>query len=171
MGLVTASLAFVLQTVVTAVAGYFAILRGKTSNVADRIVIGGVRGDVIGLHFIQTTLMEMGEPPPVQQAEPAIRVQSRQYTGRVATVSDARIFDEPIYNYTRDFPFLWEEMSLPIVYSADRERAERILLEVAERHAVSISSMGRPALQEMQRRYFMKPADMKPKVYYRLTDN
>ncbi len=49
LGLVSAGLAFALQKVVTAVAGYFVILRGKTFNVGDRIVMGGVRGDVIAL--------------------------------------------------------------------------------------------------------------------------
>ncbi len=59
LGLVTAGLAFALQKVVSAVAGYFVILRGKNFNVGDRITMGGVRGDVIGLDFIQTTIMEI----------------------------------------------------------------------------------------------------------------
>ena len=171
LGLVTAGLAFALQRVVTAVAGYFVILQGKTFNVGDRITMGGVRGDVIALGFLQTTIMEMGQPPPVQKADPAMWVQGRQYSGRVVTVSNAKIFDEPVYNYTRDFPYLWDEMSLPIPYAGDRASAERILLEVAARHTVTIGQMGEEALREMQRRYFMKPADMEPRVYYRLTDN
>ena len=77
LGLLTAGLAFALQKVVTAVAGYFVILRGKTFNVGDRIVMGGVRGDVIALGFTQTTIMEMGQPPPVQQDDPAMWVKSR----------------------------------------------------------------------------------------------
>ena len=170
-GLVSVGLAFALQKVVTALAGYFVILRGKTFNVGDRIVMGGVRGDVIALDFTQTTIMEMGQPQPVQGADPAMWVHSRQYTGRVVTVTNAKIFDEPIYNYTRDFPYLWEEMVLPIAYTADRERAERILLEVAGRHTVPISELGDGALVEMQRRYVMKSSEMKPTVYYRLTDN
>ncbi len=171
IGLVTAGLAFALQKVVTAVAGYFIILNGKTFNVGDRITMGGVRGDVIALGFTQTTIMEMGQPPPVQAAKPAMWVQSRQYTGRVVTVSNARIFDEPVYNYTREFPYLWEEISIPIKFNADHPRVEQILLSVADQRTISISSLSEPALQEMQRRYFMKSADMKPKVYYRLTDN
>lgn len=38
----------------------FVILRGKYSNIGDRISMGGVRGDVIGLGVIQTPIMEMG---------------------------------------------------------------------------------------------------------------
>lgn len=106
LGLVTAGLAFALQKVVTAVAGYFIILRGKTFNVGDRIVMGGVRGDVIALGFTQTTIMEMGQPPAVSADDPGMWVRSRQYTGRIVTVSNAKIFDEPVYNYTRDFPYI-----------------------------------------------------------------
>ena len=171
LGLVTAGLAFALQKVVTAVAGYFVILRGTVFNVGDRIVMGGVRGDVIALDFTQTTIMEMGQPPTVQKADPAMWVQSREYTGRIVTVTNARIFDEPVYNYTRDFPYIWEELALPITYAADRNRAERILLDAAERHTVPISELSQEALQEMQRRYAVKAVEMKPKVYYRLTDN
>jgi small-conductance mechanosensitive channel len=171
LGLVTAGLAFALQRVVTALAGYVIILRGRTFNVGDRIVMGGVRGDVIALDFTQTTIMEMGQPPPVQQADPAMWVRSRQYTGRIVTVSNARIFDEPVYNYTRDFPFLWEELQIAVPYSADREQAERILLEAAERHSVALSELSEEALREMRRRYFMEAADVRTRAYLRLTEN
>jgi small-conductance mechanosensitive channel len=40
LGLVTAGLAFALQRVVTAIAGYVVILRGQTFSVGDRIVMG-----------------------------------------------------------------------------------------------------------------------------------
>ncbi|QEH38827.1 Mechanosensitive ion channel [Aquisphaera giovannonii] len=171
LGLVTAGLAFALQRVVTALAGYFVILRGRVFDVGDRITMGGVRGDVIDLGFLQTTIMEMGQPPAVQEADPAMWVRGRQYSGRIVTVTNARIFDEPVYNYTKDFPYIWDEMSLPVPYAADRVRAEQILLDAAGRHTVRIEQMGEAALREMQRRYFMRPAEMKPRVFYRLTDN
>jgi small-conductance mechanosensitive channel len=172
LGLVTAGLAFALQKVVTAIAGYIVILRGKTFGVGDRITMGGVRGDVVALDFIQTTIMEMGQPPSVEaQTDPAMWVHSRQYTGRIVTVTNDKIFDTPVYNYSRDFPYIWEEMTLPIAYNADRARAERILLEAAERQAVPIGAMGEPALRELERRYAIKPPDDRPRVYYRLTDN
>lgn len=62
ISLVTAGLAFALQRVITSIAGYFIILRGKAFTVGDRISMGGVRGDVIDLGFIQTTILEMGQP-------------------------------------------------------------------------------------------------------------
>ena len=95
IGLVTAGLAFALQKVVTALAGYLVILRGKTFNVGDRITMGGIRGDVIGLNFLQTVIMEMGQPPEVQAADPAMWVQARQYSGRIVTVSNAKVSKNP----------------------------------------------------------------------------
>lgn len=171
LGLVTAGLAFALQRVVTAVAAYLVILQGKTFNIGDRITMGGVRGDVIALSFVQTTIMEMGEPPSVQGADPAMWVRARQYTGRIVIVTNDKIFDQPVYNFTRDFPYIWEEMSLPISYTGDRKRAEQIMLESARRHTLPINELSEDALQEMERRYAMKKTDLVPKVYYRLTDN
>lgn len=171
LGLVTAGLAFALQRVVTAVAGYVVILRGNNFTVGDRIVMGGVRGDVVALSFTQTTIMEMGEPPSVQGAPPAMWVKARQYTGRIVSVSNARIFDEPVFNYTREFPFLWEEMSLPVSYRDDRQKAEAILLEFARKYTVPIAEVGEEALNELQRRYAMEKPSVDPQVYWRITDN
>ena len=147
-GLVSAGLAFALQQVVTAVAGYFVILRGSTFTVGDRISMGGVRGDVLRLGFIQTTIMEMGQPPSVQTADPAMWVRSRQFTGRIVTVSNSRIFSEPVFNYTRDFPLIWEEMAIPITYQADRNRAEAILLDAATAHAIEPGEIAAEAKQD-----------------------
>jgi small-conductance mechanosensitive channel len=171
IGLVSAGLAFALQKVVTSFAGYIVILRGKTYNVGDRIVMGGVRGDVVALNFIQTVIMEMGEPPATQAEDPGMWVQSRQYSGRIVTVSNATIFDSPVYNYTRDFPYIWEEMHLPISYKDDRRTAEQILIRAAEKHTVKIAEMAEPALRMLEERFFIKPGDLAPRVYYRLTDN
>lgn len=171
LGLVTAGLAFALQKVITSLAGYFVILRGNTFTVGDRIVMGGVRGDVIALGFIQTTIMEMGQPPAVQSADPAMWVKSRQFTGRIVTVSNSTVFDTPIFNYTREFPFIFEEMTLPIAYRDDRHKAEQILLQAARKHTINVESLSHDATQRLNEKYGVMKADFEPRVYLRLTDN
>ena len=170
-GLVAAGLAFALQKVVTSVAGYAVILRGDNFRVGDRIVMGGVRGDVLAVRFTQTMIMEMGQPPAVQSATPEIWVRSRQYTGRVVSVPNAKIFEEPIYNYSAEFPFIWEELTLPVTYECDRGEAERILTEAAKKHAVAADRIGAEDLAELQRRYPVELATLEPRVFYRITDN
>lgn len=172
IGLVTAGLAFALQKVVTAVAGYVVLVRGKSFSVGDRIVMGGVRGDVIELTLTQTYIMEMGQPAQIEgRADPAMWVRSRQYTGRIVSVSNARIFDEPVYNFTREFPYLWEELQIPITYKADRARAEQIVLEVARRHSQDAQEMSADDRAELARRYLIETVEVGPQVYWRVTDN
>lgn len=170
LGLFSAGLAFALQRVVTAFAGYIVILRGNNFTVGDRISMGGVRGDVLALGFIQTTLMEMGVAPG-SDAGPAVWVKSRQFTGRLVTVSNAKIFEEPVYNYTRDFPFIWEEMSLTVRYEDDRALVERIVLDAARRHAVDPAEISAEAARTLERRFELQRLDFEPRVFYRLTAN
>ena len=63
LGLVGAGLAFALQRVIAAFAGYIVILNSGLFGIGDRINMGGVRGDVLRLGFMQTTLLEMGVAP------------------------------------------------------------------------------------------------------------
>lgn len=171
IGLVGAGLAFALQKVITSFAAYFIILRGKTFNVGDRIVMGGVRGDVISLTFFQTVIMEMGQPPSEQPSKTGVWVQSRQFSGRIVTVSNSKLFDDPVYNYTRDFPYIWEEMQLPISYKDDRAMAEKILLTAAQMETVEIASIASTALRDLEDRFLLTSIDLQPHVYWRLTDN
>lgn len=172
MGLITAGLAFALQKVISSIAGYLVILRGKTFNVGDRIVMGGVRGDVIALGFMQTTIMEMGQPPSVQTAEPAIWVKSRQFTGRIVSVPNSKIFDEPIYNYSRDFEFIWEELILPVAYRDDHVLVEKILLHAAQAQQEMIHPMLMQESRKLCRQFdVLRIEELNPKVFYRFTDN
>ena len=171
VGLVTAGIAFALQKVITSLAGYFVILRGNTFSVGDRIVMGDVRGDVVALGFMQTTIMEMGQPPAVQNDDPAMWVHSRQFTGRIVTISNSEIFDKPVYNYSREFPYIWDEIKIPITYQADRAIAESILLHAVNRHTLNRNKLGERPAEELHKKYQVDPIDLDPTVYYRLTDN
>jgi len=171
LGLITLGLAFALQKIIVAIAGYFMILKGRLFNVGDRISMAGVRGDVITLSFTYTRVMEMGQSPAVQLADPAMWVEARQYTGRIVTITNDKVFEAPLYNYTREFPFIWEEMHFFLKYESDRQNAERIILEAAKKHTVGAQELGQDALAELKRRYMVAADELDPRVYYRLTDN
>ena len=171
-GIVSAGVAIALQRVITSFAAYIIILRGHVFNIGDRITIGSVRGDVVGLDFMQTTVMEMGQSPPEQGDAPSMWVHARQYTGRLVRVTNDKMFDNPIYNFTREFPFLWEEIRLPISYHDDRKRAEQILLDVGRRHTQAATDAAKPAFAELRSRYrTVRESGLEPRVYWRLTDN
>jgi small-conductance mechanosensitive channel len=170
--LITAGVAVALQRVITSFAAYLIILRGKIFNVGDRITIGGVRGDVIALDFMQTTVMEIGETPGEQGDAPSVWITARQYTGRMIRVTNDKIFDSPVYNFTRVFPYLWEEMQLPISYKDNRREAERILLEVGHKHTDDVVREAKPHIEKLVKEFRLASTpEIEPHVYMRLTDN
>ena len=169
-GLLSAGVALALQQVITSIAGYLVILRGSTFSVGDRISMGGVRGDVMRVGFIQTTIMEMGEPRSVQESSPSW-VKSRQFTGRIVAVTNSKIFEDPVFNYTKDFPYIWEEIHIPITYKADDAKSEIVMLEAARLHALPIDSFTEQAKTDIEDQYGIQPIDLEPRVYYRITDN
>jgi small-conductance mechanosensitive channel len=171
-GIVTAGIAVSLQRVITSFAAYLIILRGRVFTVGDRITMGGVRGDVVRVGFMQTAVMEMGAPPRSQNGDPQTWVAARQYTGRIVSVTNDKIFDNPVYNYTREFPYLWDEIIIPIKYGADRARAESILLAAARHHTEECVRAAGPSLVALRERFVLaETMTLEPKVYLRLTDN
>ena len=170
LGLIGAGIAFALQRVITAVAGYFVILRGKTFNVGDRILMGGVRGDVVGLSFMQTRIMEMGQSPR-EETDQKSWVRSRQFTGRIVTVTNDKVFDEPVYNYTHEFAYLWDELSLPVRYSSDYAAAEECILAAARKHALSAAGIGEDELRRLEARFGVKGDEVDPRVFWRITED
>jgi small-conductance mechanosensitive channel len=135
--------------------------------------MGGVRGDVIALGFLRTTILEMGQPSGDDDSTVPVWVQARQYTGRIVTVTNGAVFDDPVYNYSRDFPFIWEELHVPVKYDTDTDLVERLVLETAREHAVKREDIGPGVMQQLRRRYFV-PADevgVEPEVFYKLTSN
>jgi small-conductance mechanosensitive channel len=171
VGLIGAGIAFALQRVITAVAGYFVILRGKTFNVGDRIVMGGVRGDVLDLSFMQTRIIEMGQSPKEQGDAPSMWIRSRQFTGRIVTVTNDKVFDDAVYNYTREFPYLWDEINLPVKYGDDSSQVEELLLTAARRHALTHAKIGDEEVQRVNDQFGMNIGEIDPRVYWRMTDN
>ena len=171
LGLIGAGIAFALQRVITAVAGYFVILRGKTFNVGDRIVMGGVRGDVIDLSFMQTRIMEMGQSPKEQGDAPSMWIRSRQFTGRIVTVTNDKVFDEPVYNYTREFPYIWDEINLPVKYGDDADQVEQLLLSSAQRRALTRQKIGEEEIKRLEADFGIGIGEIDPRVYWRMTDN
>jgi small-conductance mechanosensitive channel len=134
-------------------------------------MMGGVRGDVIDLSFMQTQIMEMGEAPKEQGDAPSMWVRSRQFTGRIVTVTNDKVFDEPVYNYSHDFPYIWDEINLPVRYEDDREKAESILLEAARRHAITRDAIGDEEVKRLEENFGIKVGEIDPETFWRITDN
>jgi small-conductance mechanosensitive channel len=151
LGVAGAGIAFALQEVITSVAGWIAISSGGFYAVGDRVQLGGIKGDVIDIGILRTTVMEIGA-----------WVNSDQYNGRVVRVANSFVFKEPVFNYSGEFPFLWDEIMVPIKYGSDyhlaREILERVALEIVGDYADSAERAWEP----FTRRYMIEAASVRP---------
>jgi small-conductance mechanosensitive channel len=164
VGLATAGIAFAMQEVIGALAGFVNILTGRIFRIGDRIQLGGVHGDVIDITPLRTRLMEIGSP-----ADSSSWVQGRQHTGRVVAVSNKATFTQPVYNYSSLFDFIWEELTIPVAHHSDWRRAETIMREESER--ISRSVAAQRAMADMRRRFPVPDSELQPRVFVRATDN
>ncbi len=49
------------------------------------------------------------------------------YNGRIVRIANSFVFKEPVFNYSGDFPFLWDEIMVPIKYGSDYRLARQLL--------------------------------------------
>ena len=101
IGLLTAGITITLQELILSITGSFYIFFVRVYKPGDRIEINGIKGDVIDIDSIYTTMMEIGQ-----------WVSSDNYSGRIVKLSNAFVFKGPVYNYSQDFPFVWDEFNL-----------------------------------------------------------
>lgn len=165
-GLAAAGLAFALQEVLGAVAGWFNIMLGGIYRIGDRIEVAGVHGDVIDITPVRTKILEIGGGG---SSSTDLWVHGRQATGRIVTVSNKATFDEPVFNYSTMFQYVWHEVTIPVGHDADWQRAEEIMRDAALE--VSPSQEAQQAVDEMRRRYPIPISDLEPRVFIRATDN
>lgn len=159
-GVAGAGVAFALQEVIASVAGWIAVLSGGFYKPGDRVQLGGIKGDVIDIGVLRTTLMECGQ-----------WVDGDLYNGRIVRVANSFVFKEPVVNYSADFPFLWDEIKVPVKYGCDRTYT-RAMLERAVTELTADAVRGaRSVWAEMVRSYRIEEARVDPLVTLVANDN
>lgn len=160
LGVAGAGIAFALQEVIASIAGWIAISFGQFYAVGDRVQLGGIRGDVIQIGVLRTTLMEIGE-----------WVRADQYNGRIVRISNAFVFKEPVFNYSEEFSFIWDEIAIPVRYGSDHHLAREILLKAADAVLGTTVEEVKHEWDTMRRKYPLEHASVEPRVFLIANDN
>ena len=160
LGVAGAGIAFALQEVIASVAGWLAVSAGNFYKTGDRIQLGGIMGDVIDIGILRTTLMECRQ-----------WVNGDQYNGRIVRVANSFVFKEPVFNYSGDFHFLWDEIVVPIKYGCDHKLAREILTKIADEITLEYATAAREAWQKMVEKYLIEDAKVDPMVFLIANDN
>ncbi len=78
LGVAGAGIAFALQEVIASLAGWVAISFGNFYKTGDRVQLGGIKGDVIDIGMLRTTMMEIGQ-----------WVNADLYNGRIVKIANS----------------------------------------------------------------------------------
>jgi small-conductance mechanosensitive channel len=125
IGLVGLALSWALQTPIESFSGWLLNSFRGYYRVGDRVAVGEVYGDVYRIDALTTTVWEYGG------TDREVSVAAEQPTGRLITFPNSEILAGSIVNYTRDFPYVWDEIAVPVGNRSDLVYAQRVIGGVA----------------------------------------
>lgn len=160
IGAIGAGVAFALQEVIASIAGWVALQFGGFYKPGDRVQLGGIRGDVIDIGVLRTTLMEIGG-----------WVDGDQYNGRMVRIANSFVFKEPVFNYSGAFPFLWDEFTLPVRYGSDWKLAQTLIEDAVRAQVEDYARKSEQLWQHVARSFMLEDARVDPAVTLTATDN
>ncbi len=160
LGVAGAGIAFALQEVIASVAGWLAIVFGGFYKTGDRVQLGGIKGDVMDIGVLRTTIMETGQ-----------WVDGDLYNGRIVLIANSFVFKEPVFNYSGDFPFLWDEIKIPIQYGSNYELAKEIILNTGIVVAGDLTRPSQEKWDAMRNKYRLEEAQTAPMISLVANDN
>ncbi|WP_067051916.1 mechanosensitive ion channel family protein [Methanofollis ethanolicus] len=159
-GIIAAGLAIALQDVFKDFVGSLVILVARPFGIGDRVEIEGHAGDVIDIGLLNTVLMEIGG-----------WVSGDQPNGRITSVPNSAIISGAVSNYTRDFTFLWDEVTVPVAYGGDWKEAAETFLAIAREETEEAVRAAGQEIDRIRQEYYLTRRSVEPMAFVALTDN
>jgi small conductance mechanosensitive channel len=163
IGLVGLALSWALQTPIESFTGWLLNSFRSYYSVGDRIEVGEVFGDVYKIDVLTTTVWEAGGPGK--------SVAGAQSTGAMITFPNWEVLRSNIVNYSRDFPYVWDEVTIAIANESQLGYAIQVFENVARR--ILAERMQEPAReyeQLLQRARLAFDIPDEPRVFISLAD-
>lgn len=125
VGLFGLAASWALQTPIESFTGWLLNSFRGYYRVGDRIAVGEVFGDVFRIDVLTTTVWEAGGPgKPVRAA---------QSTGALITFPNWEVLRSNVVNYSRDFPYVWDEVSFNVANESDLAYTASVIEDTARR--------------------------------------
>lgn len=159
VSIVGAGLVVALQDVIVCFAGWLLIILKRPFSVGDRVEIGSVKGDIIDVRMFQTALLEVGN-----------WVGAEQSTGRIAHIPNSSVFKEKVFNYTKGFEFVWNEVKVAITFESNWQKAKEILLGHANPEIDKLQTKVQASIDKMAQQYMIHYEKFTPIVYVKVVD-
>lgn len=159
ISIIGAGLVVALQEAILCFAGWLLINFKRPFTVGDRIEIGSVKGDVIDVRMFQTALLEVGN-----------WVGGDQSTGRVVQVPNSSVFKNKLFNYTKGFEFIWNEVKVTITFESNWQKAKEIVLRQANPEIDKLQARVQASINRMAQQYMIHYEKFTPIVYVNIVD-
>jgi small-conductance mechanosensitive channel len=155
VSLVAIAVAVVLATkeLILCLSGTALRIGANAYTIGDRIEINGVRGNVIDQTFLATTVLEIG-PGHV----------TSQYSGRAVVFPNSLLLAHPLINETYMKQYIVHVMTIPLAVTDDWQRAEKLLLEIADEECRPFLEHAARHMKELEGRNWMDVPSVKPRV-------
>lgn len=160
LGLLSAGLALALKDPISSVVGWLFISGSKIFQLGDRIEIDAIKGDVVDISMLTTTVVEIGN-----------WVIGEQSTGRIVKFPNYWIFTKSIFNYTQAFPFIWTEIPFVVTFESDWKRASEIVQESMNEVAGDLPQKMKVSLERAKEHLLIHYRKYTPIVYIRVVDS
>lgn len=160
LGLAGAGITFALQEVIVSFAGWLNIILSGTPSVGQRVKIGDAKGDIIDIGVMRTTIMEMGD-----------WVRGDQYNGRIISLANSYVFKEHIHNYSAEYPFLWDEVEVPIRTESDHRLARKVFTDVVNEVCKDYAVKSESDWKKLAYKFRVDQARVLPTVSLRFDEN
>jgi len=157
-GLVTAGVAFALQDLLKNIAGGAIIYMNRLYAVGDRIEVNSKTGDVIDIGILYTTLLETRE-----------WIAADLPTGRLTMIPNGIILSSNINNYTRDHPYIWDEITFPLDYKSDSDYAYDRLMKIVTQETKEAAENASKSIEKLGEKYYLGDNKTEPTVNFALT--
>jgi small-conductance mechanosensitive channel len=126
IGLIGLALSWALQAPIESFTGWLLNSFRGYYRVGDRVAVGEVFGDVYRIDLLTTTVWEYGGPE-----RPPHPVRAEQPTGRLITFPNSEVLTGTVVNYTKDFPYVWDELAVAVANESELRYAIEVLRGIA----------------------------------------
>ena len=81
------------------------------------------------------------------------------------------MFKEPVFNYSSDFPFLWDEITVPVKHGSDFRLAKNIFQRVLQEITGDYADNAQNAWKEIVSKYLIEAESVEPAIMMIANDN
>ncbi len=160
LSIIGAGITLALKEVILNMAGWLYIIVRRPYVEGDRIELGNVKGDVIDIRLFQTSLLEIGN-----------WIDGDQSTGRLVHLPHGQIFQNSLYNYTKGFEFIWNELSILLTFESNWKKAKEILIKCGEEESREIQEEVQKKIDRMTAEYLIYYRNFTPIVYTKIEES